>query len=843
MHRYSPLLLLLMALLFLPLQGQGQYRSPKQAQEIAHRFAARHMALRSAESLQVEQLALPRLAAASSQHLSSQPNYYIYNVWSGPQSAPTQKGFVCVAAPEQLPEVLCYSNEQQLDARHLPDGVRYWLLCYDEAIEQLKQEVPQSGEEPNMQAIAPLLDKYDIKWDQGKPYNNFIPALAYGQPHPPVGCVATALGQVLRYNQWPVQPQGKHSYVDLKGKRREVDYNSFAYSYDMMPGRLTDSTPPKEINEVARFLRDIGYGVNMEYDVSESVTGSNFAIRLLRENFKYKKSLHLDSRMYYTGKQWRQLIYNELKAGRPVFYTGLDKTGGHAFVCDGYDGNGFFHFNWGWSGYGNGYYRLINLKPTTLGIGAALGSYNLSQQALLYLEPYKEGDAGLPSIDVAGAISAFVRNKNTEIGISFTAYNTSDPNFKGSLAVRIVDASNNKEVKTIASKQADFNFLTPANFGTAISLSDVPDGTFIAYPVWKGLEEGEAYKETRSYNDAPHFFCFQKENGAFKMRPDKESKEIVLSMEEGSFKAIHFDSYDSCAFSLTIHNEGSTSYVGQLEPILKRNGKIVYTLPTLGVDLDPNEHRLFVYQIARLPADTGSYVLDIKYKRRFPEGFFLESTKRMNLNIPITVVEPQQYHHATLFASAKESYSTQADLKQVPPFQLVNKGIEPYNGYLTAIAYHASSNMFAAVTKAEKVSIAAGASYTFTPKFAKLPVGDYRIKCISVDAYNSPTEERFVYGADSYLLHFGTSTDAPRVNEQVTCYPVPADNYLNLQGATIGASIYLYNQQGICCLQQTVQQGLTQLDVSQLPSGNYMLVLKQPNASATISFSIIITHE
>ena len=36
--------------------------------------------------------------------------------------------------------------------------------------------------------------------------------------------------------------------------------------------------------------------------------------------------------------------------------------GGHAFVCDGYDENGFFHYNWGWSGMGNGYFKSSALN-------------------------------------------------------------------------------------------------------------------------------------------------------------------------------------------------------------------------------------------------------------------------------------------------------------------------------------------------------------------------------------------------------------------------------------------------------------------------------------------------
>lgn len=42
------------------------------------------------------------------------------------------------------------------------------------------------------------------------------------------------------------------------------------------------------------------------------------------------------------------MIREELDAGYPLSYGGQSSGGGHAFVCDGYDAQGFFHINWGW---------------------------------------------------------------------------------------------------------------------------------------------------------------------------------------------------------------------------------------------------------------------------------------------------------------------------------------------------------------------------------------------------------------------------------------------------------------------------------------------------------------
>ena len=51
-------------------------------------------------------------------------------------------------------------------------------------------------------------------------------------------------------------------------------------------------------------------------------------------------------------------IASDLDLGRPVYYAGSSDLGGHAFVCDGYDDNGMFHFNFGWDGVADGYYTL-----------------------------------------------------------------------------------------------------------------------------------------------------------------------------------------------------------------------------------------------------------------------------------------------------------------------------------------------------------------------------------------------------------------------------------------------------------------------------------------------------
>ncbi len=51
--------------------------------------------------------------------------------------------------------------------------------------------------------------------------------------------------------------------------------------------------------------------------------------------------------------------------GWPLYYSGQSPDGGHAFVCDGYDDGNLFHYNWGWSGSGDGWFDFDNIDYNT----------------------------------------------------------------------------------------------------------------------------------------------------------------------------------------------------------------------------------------------------------------------------------------------------------------------------------------------------------------------------------------------------------------------------------------------------------------------------------------------
>ena len=53
------------------------------------------------------------------------------------------------------------------------------------------------------------------------------------------------------------------------------------------------------------------------------------------------------------GEMYNRILC-DLTNAHPVLVSG----GGHGFICDGINANGYLHFNLGWGGQNNGWYRF-----------------------------------------------------------------------------------------------------------------------------------------------------------------------------------------------------------------------------------------------------------------------------------------------------------------------------------------------------------------------------------------------------------------------------------------------------------------------------------------------------
>lgn len=199
-------------------------------------------------------------------------------------------------------------------------------------------------------SVEPLLG--DIEWGQGWPYNLMVPVAPDGSNYP-TGCVATATAQVMYYYKWPERGQGSSSYYWNGVNLLEADFSQSIYRWDLMCPSYSGNESQESCRAVALLLHDIGIAFRMNYDMSGS--GTSFGYKEMYENFGYDAGLQRLDRQYCSTSQWEDVLRSELSAGRPVIVDGGSQRGAHEFVCDGYDADGYFHYNFGWNGMSNGW--------------------------------------------------------------------------------------------------------------------------------------------------------------------------------------------------------------------------------------------------------------------------------------------------------------------------------------------------------------------------------------------------------------------------------------------------------------------------------------------------------
>jgi len=315
----------------------------------------------------------------------------VYNIGKG-------EGFVIVGNDEEE-DVLGYSDTGTFDAQRLPDNLRAWLqLCADDIEESTDgTENINTTDAPARPLKAKTVTKHptDVieplittKWGQWEPFNSQCPYI--GNTQCPTGCTATALAQVLRYHQHNAGSLAIPAY-----KTRTTNLNVPAlpatnFDWDKMPDLIDTDSDQESIDEVAKLMRYCGQATSMNYNTTGSGAYTYYIPDRLPLYFGFPNTIHYEYREAYDEAEWEALLVAELKNHQPVIYTAYTNLNqGHTFVCDGYDGNGFYHINWGWVGAGNGYYRIAAAHAKGEGLNPNIKNYHLSgsQTALVGIKP------------------------------------------------------------------------------------------------------------------------------------------------------------------------------------------------------------------------------------------------------------------------------------------------------------------------------------------------------------------------------------------------------------------------------------------------------------------------
>lgn len=368
-------LLLFAGSLLIPMVVMAGPRSFQQAKAIAEKQAA-------LLGVTIDQKAMTkaRKQGSKGEITLSQESYYVF-----PNA--NSKGFTIVSGDDRLPEIVGYSSQGSYDENNLPEGFISFMEAYQnlynkvnlgdaEALKNLAEikawRNKKNASAASTSAVAPLLG--NIEWDQTSPYNNMCPK--YDSVHvAATGCVATAMAQVMAYYKYPKQlkadiPGYVNRWNGIPMEIPTITREEGIYDWDnMLPKYNKEANATQQQKDaVAKLMYHCGAAVQMNYgpESAASVSASKLA-----KYFGYDADLMMDlNRSTFSLDKWMQIIDTELAAGRPVLYSGQASDGGHQFICDGKDGEGLYHINWGWSGSQNGYFDLSLLNPEKGGTGS-----------------------------------------------------------------------------------------------------------------------------------------------------------------------------------------------------------------------------------------------------------------------------------------------------------------------------------------------------------------------------------------------------------------------------------------------------------------------------------------
>ena len=295
-------------------------------------------------------------------------DYYVFNVANS-------EGFVIIAGDDRVKPILAYSTTGQYDPQNISEGFAFTLDGFREEIQYVREHnfkatlditaewksVSETGSlnrgKQTRAVVGPLCQTL---WNQNFPWNSQCPEDTTGSGgHVYAGCVATAMGQVMKYWEWPAMGTGSYSYNPAGYAQQSANFGQTEYHFELMPNVLDSTSTEEEYFEIAQLLHHLGISVDMQYSGNGSGAYSEMVPNALRNYFRYNCDEHETNwgggwwGGGYSNEQWAQMLKDGgLDEQIPLYYSGSDDSGsgGHAFVCDGYDENDYFHFNWGWSG-------------------------------------------------------------------------------------------------------------------------------------------------------------------------------------------------------------------------------------------------------------------------------------------------------------------------------------------------------------------------------------------------------------------------------------------------------------------------------------------------------------
>ena len=801
------------------------------------------------------------LRSASSVEASSDAVlYYVFNYGD-------QDGFLMVAGDDELPMTLGYSDKGSFSDRNMPDNFSSFISSYQAAIRHYladgNKQMTISQESLNS-SVSPLLA--DILWNQSAPWDDKTPI--YNSQHCPVGCVATATSQIMRYYKWPDRGVGSNTYTDVYRETHSANFD-VAYDWDNMPGIIENGQTVSDRQKAAlsTLCYHVGVAVKMNYATNASGAFGQDVVTALRKFFKYDKSVQILDRDMYSQRQWNAMIRKELTERRPVEYLGYGDGGGHAFVCDGYDSEGLFHINWGWAGMSNGYFDLNLLNPDALGIGGGSGGgFNRGQQIIVNFTPDREGN----SVEAPTLVEcrSFELKKIGGGGLHCIMSLTLGQADMLSTKVRSVieNVDNKKDRKIVDSNEYlslycnNMYEVQPTNVRVFLQSAEngltlTPNAKYRVYGEAKS-SDGNYYRLLRTYGIADEAYFTTDSDGhiANIEEPAKEEAKLTLLLEGANAK-LQFA--ENSRINFKVKNEGNKEALAltSIKFYDVKSGYLIYQDQRNVAYAEGQTDDISIY-IDRLPIDPGTHVrITAECKGETKESSYAETT----IVEEAVVTTPDHIRTGYIISLDKSLLNNQFeyfinandfindDDYQINGFTLKDVGSE----FVKNVKYCAASLIIYDPEKGVPIGQTLIALTTIKDNWKgsevtiDLPVikdakddllqfinghnkYNYPVKLV-VGVYNEAAAPLPVLRSDMPYVTFrdnGTTAVCQVENEHIQIYPNPVVSDLFIEHADCNAQVKVFDLNGKNILSSvTDNQGNGHIDMSRYPSGEYVVVI------------------
>lgn len=531
--------------------------------------------------------------------MKGEPAVYVFNNTD-------KRGFLLLSADDIAVPVLGYTDSGNFDPNNIPPQMQYWLDEYAAQIEYAKSinlETKDMGSLNFPSSWTPIAPLIKSKWGQSAPFNQETPVI--GNSQCPTGCVATAMAQVMNYWQYPEIGDGRitysYQYSNTETKTNSMYFDQQPFEWENMllnyeKGTYTEA----QAAAVAYLMKACGYSVQMNYYPTFSGTQSEYVATALVDNFKYNPGTNSVQRLAYNASEWNELVYTQLQNG-PIIYSGISSLGGHCFVVDGYDGNGYFHFNWGWTGMCDGYYQLSALNPTQQGTGGFYGGYNFDQSIITDVkkptgEPTQEVE---PLMSIIGSLKATATNSTLNFSIEDAASpsiaNFSIYSIRPTFGTEITNIDGSGEPIYI---QAASNINTTFRPGTFYSIkeqkgfymrvlmsSTLADGTYKVRLVWKTSANSNDWKY---FSIAPqnYDYVYVTKSGNSYTVENLDVKKYSITEAKITTPLFYNNPFE---IQMTMENPNDVELSQSVVPCLYLDGKKQYSGESWTLTLMPNQ--------------------------------------------------------------------------------------------------------------------------------------------------------------------------------------------------------------------------------------------------------------